>query len=203
MISKSNLVFRVATFALLAAAIGGCTKSQQSDAQSTAAPVSQPTAAQPAAATAQPAVATAQPQSAATAAPASNAGIANTEGDKPGTKLVLNSLARGSGDTVTLRFTVVNNSDQGLAMYSMFHGNGYAGAYDVSGVNLIDPVAKKKYFPLADTDMVCVCSQSVDNIATKTQTALWVKFPAPPPSVSKITVAVPHFIPLDGVPITQ
>jgi len=197
MISKSNLAFRVATFALLAAALGGCTKSQQSDAQSTAAPVSQPTAAQPAAATA-------QPQSAATAAPASNAGIANTEGDKPGTRLVLNSLARGSGDTVTLRFTVVNNSDQSLNMYSTFHGSGYNGSgYDVSGVDLIDPVAKKKYFPLADTDGICVCSQSVDNIATKTQTTLWVKFPAPPPSVTKITVAVPHFIPLDGVPITQ
>ena len=197
MISKSNLAFRVATFALLAAALGGCTKSQQSDAQSTAAPVSQPTAAQPAAATA-------QPQSAATAAPASNAGIANTEGDKPGTRLVLNSLARGSGDTLTLRFTVVNNSDASLNMYATFHGSGYGGSgYDVSGVNLIDPVAKKKYFPLADTDMICVCSQSVDSIATKTQTALWVKFPAPPPSVTKITVAVPHFIPLDGVPITQ
>jgi hypothetical protein len=197
MISKSNIAFRVATFALLAVALGGCTQRQASDAQSTAAPVSQPTAAQPA-------VATAQPQSATTVAPASNAGIANTEGDKPGTKLVLNSLARGSGDTVTLRFTVVNNSDQSLSMYATFHGSGYNGSgYDVSGVNLIDPVAKKKYFPLADTDMICVCSQSVDNIAAKTQTALWVKFPAPPPSVSKITVAVPHFIPLDGVPITQ
>jgi len=197
MISKSNVAFRVATFALLAVALGGCTSQKQSDAQSTAAPVSQPTAAQPA-------VATAQPQSATTVAPASNAGIANTEGDKPGTKLVLNSLARGSGDTVTLRFTVVNNSDASLNMYATFHGSGYGGSgYDVSGVNLIDPVAKKKYFPLADTDMICVCSQSVDSIATKTQTTLWVKFPAPPPSVTKITVAVPHFVPLDGVPIAQ
>ena len=190
MISKSNIAFRLAMFALLAVALGGCTSQKQSDAQSTAAPVSQPTAA--------------QPQSATTVAPASNAGLANTEGDKPGTKLVLNSLARGSGDTVTLRFTVVNNSDQSLNMYSTFHGSGYNGSgYDVSGVDLIDPVAKKKYFPLADTDGICVCSQSVDNIATKTQTTLWVKFPAPPPSVTKITVAVPHFVPLDGVPIAQ
>src|ERR1700676_982402 len=138
MISKSNLAFRVATFALLAAALGACTKSQQSDAQSTAAPVSQPTAAQPAAATA-------QPQSAATAAPASNAGIANTEGDKPGTRLVLNSLARGSGDTLTLRFTVVNNSDASLNMYATFHGSGYGGSgYDVAGVNLMHPRGKRK-----------------------------------------------------------
>jgi hypothetical protein len=196
MISKSNIAFRVATFALLAVALGGCTSQKQSDAQSTAAPVSQPTAA--------PAIATAQPQSATTVAPASNAGIANSEGDKPGTRLVLNSLARGSGDTVTLRFTVINDSAQSLTMYATFHGSGYNGrGYDVSGVHLIDPVAKKKYFPLADTDGICVCSQDVDNIATKTQTTLWVKFPAPPPSVSKISVEVPHFVPLDGVPIAQ
>jgi hypothetical protein len=196
MISKSNLVFRVATFALLAVAIGGCTKSQQSDAQSTAAPLSQPTVAQPA-------VATAQPQSATTVAPAgSNAGLASSEGDKTGTKLVVNSLARGSGDTVTLRFTLVNNSAAQL-FTGIFHGDGYHSSRDMSGVHLIDAVSKKKYFAIADTDGICLCSQGVDDIAPNSQAAVWAKFPAPPPSVTKITVEVPHFIPLENVPITQ
>ena len=203
MISKSNLVFRVATFALLAAAIGGCTKSQQSDAQSTAAPVSQPTAAQPAMATAQPAVATAQPQSATTAAPAgSNAGLASSDGDKTGTKVVVHSLARSSGDTVTLKFTLVNNS-AGQLYTGIFHGDGYHSSRDMSGVHLIDAVSKKKYFAIADTDGICLCSQGVDDISANTQAAVWAKFPAPPPSVTKITVEVPHFVPLDGVPIAQ
>jgi hypothetical protein len=40
-------------------------------------------------------------------------------------------------------------------------------------------------------------------MAPNTQDALWVKFPAPPPSVTKISVNIPHFIPLDDVPISQ
>jgi hypothetical protein len=73
----------------------------------------------------------------------------------------------------------------------------------MSNIHLIDTVSKKKYFPIADTDNNCLCSQDVDDIPPGSQTEIWVKFPAPPPSVTKIGIEVPHFIPFDDVPITQ
>ena len=205
--TASSATVRMLAFTLLAAAAGGCSR-QASDAQSTAAPVSQvatalptvaPTAEQPAAA----ATTAAQPQTAATvAAAAPNAGIASSDGDKSGTKVVINSLSRGS-DTVTLKFTLINGAPTQLSMFYELTGSGYRGGSDASGVTLVDTVSKKKYFALADTDTTCICSRDIDNMAPNTQDALWVKFPAPPPSVTKISVNIPHFIPLDDVPISQ
>jgi hypothetical protein len=143
-----------------------------------------------------------QPEGTGSPAAASDPAIASSDGDTPGLKVELNSLVRGS-DTVTLKFTVVNNSPKAMGMFYGLGGSGYAGNSDASGVNLIDTVSKKKYFPLADTDKTCICSHDIENLAPGTQVALWVKYPAPPPSVAKISVDVPHFIPLDDVPISQ
>ena len=209
--AASGRAVRVVMFSLLALAAAGCSH-QASDAQSTAAPVSQatalPTVAPAAAVTtaAQPAAAATtatQPQSAATVAAATaNTGIASSDGDKTGTKVVINSLTRSS-DTVTLKFTLINDSSAILGMFYELSGSGYSGGSHAGGVTLVDTVSKKKYFALPDTDKTCICSRDIDNVAPNTQVALWVKFPAPPPSVTKITVDVPHFIPLDDVPISQ
>jgi len=212
MTSKSNTAVWLGGFALLAMAIGGCTKQQQTDSQTTAAPVSQPAATAPAAAppaAAQPAAtaaadANAQPQSAATGAAApATAVVASADGDQTGTKFEVNSLVRGS-DVVTLKFSVVNDAAANLVTFGKFNDTTYHNSYrDVSGIHLIDTVSKKKYFPLSDTDKNCVCSHDVGDIAANSRASLWVKFPAPPAGVAKITVEAPHFIPLDNVPITQ
>ena len=203
--AASGRAVRVVT-SLLALAAAGCSH-QASEAQSTAAPALATlapaavatTAEQPAAA----ATTAAQPQTAATVAAATaNTGIASSDGDKTGTKVVINSLTRSS-DTVTLKFTLINDSSAILGMFYELSGSGYSGGSHAGGVTLVDTVSKKKYFALADTDKTCICSRDIDNVAPNTQVALWVKFPAPPPSVTKITVDVPHFIPLDDVPISQ
>jgi hypothetical protein len=203
MTSKSNTTFRVAALALLAVAVGGCTQHQQSDAQSTAAPAASAAAsaaAQPTAVAVQATTLAAQPAASTTGV--AMASLASSDGDQAGTKVVVNSLVRGS-DTLTLKFTLVNNSSKVLGTYARFYASPYQGYRTMSGINLIDTVSKKKYFPIADTENNCICSQDVDDVAPQSQTPLWVKFPAPPPGVTKITVEVPHFIPLDDVPITQ
>jgi hypothetical protein len=43
----------------------------------------------------------------------------------------------------------------------------------------------------------------MSNIAAHTSVVLWAKFPAPPDSVTKIGVVMPHFVPMDDVPISQ
>jgi hypothetical protein len=193
---------------LCAAAVGAaCSGKQQADTQSSPAPVTQQTTApqQTATATAQaaqPAATDAQPAAGVQPGAAANASLPSSDGDQTATRVVINALKR-EGDTVTLRFTLYNDSTAALDTGSRFNGADYAGYRNVSGVNLVDTASKKKYFVIADTDRTCLCSQGVDDIAPRTSAALWAKFPAPPANVQKITVEIPHFLPLDNVPISQ
>jgi Cytochrome oxidase complex assembly protein 1 len=164
-------------------------------ASETAAPRATP-AAETGAETSAPAVA-ATPQ-----AKSSNEGLGSGDGDQTGTRAVITDLKRG-GSTVTLKFTIYNDSNDFLNTGSRFDGSGYKsnGYRSFSGLHLIDSVSKKKYFVAADSENNCLCSEHVDDIKAKTQVSLWAKFPAPPDNVQKITVEIPHFIPIEDVPI--
>ena len=54
-----------------------------------------------------------------------------------------------------------------------------------------------------DTENTCVCSRSIGTVQAKTSANYWAKFPAPPETVEKISVVIPHFGPLDDVPISR
>jgi hypothetical protein len=138
---------------------------------------------------------------AAAAAP-STEGLGTGDGEQTGTKVVITELKRG-GTTLTLKFTIYNDSATDLNVGGRFNAPDYKdnGGRSFSGVHLIDGVAKKKYFVVADSDGNCLCSEHVDDVKAKTQVSLWAKFPAPPDNVQKITVQIPHFIPIDDVPI--
>jgi hypothetical protein len=129
-------------------------------------------------------------------------GLGTGDGEQDGTKVVIVDLKRG-GATVTLRFTMYNDSNTVLATGGRFKADGYRenGDRSFSGIHLIDSVSKKKYFVAADTDGNCLCSEHVDDIKPKSKVSLWAKFPAPPDDLRKITVEIPHFIPIDDVPI--
>lgn len=73
----------------------------------------------------------------------------------------------------------------------------------VAGAHLIDAEGKKKYFVVRDTEGACACSRGLSSIKPKTRTNLWAKFPAPPDEVQQITVVIPHFTPMDDVPISR
>ena len=138
------------------------------------------------------------------AAPAAT-GIASSDGEESGVKVVVQELKRGSADTVTLKFTIINGSAKklifGYAMGDPKHGaSDYA---SVGGVQLIDEAGKKKYFVVRDTQNKCVCSQEVKDIAPGSSKNLWAKFPAPPANVQKISVVIPRFGPMDDVPISH
>jgi hypothetical protein len=129
-------------------------------------------------------------------------GLGSGDGEQGGTRAVITDLKRG-GSTVTLKFTIYNNSNAPLYTGMRFKADGYKenGSRGFSGIHLIDSVSKKKYFAVADSDGNCVCSEHVDDINPKTQASLWAKFPAPPENIQKITVEIPHFVPIDDVPI--
>jgi hypothetical protein len=131
--------------------------------------------------------------------------IASTEGEKPGVKIDITELKRSSGGTVNLKFVLANNSSAKVDMWGHFLGDGsinsdYKG---VGGIHLVDPVNKKKYFVVRDSEQKCMCSTEVADVQPGTKVNLWAKFPAPPPDVQKITIEIPHFQPIDDVTISQ
>lgn len=185
MLKPDRLILTFAVF-LFSAAIVGCGSKEES-----ALPRSSPAASQPAAA----------PATAAAPAPAA-AVVSPTDGDIPGIRVAINELKRTSGG-VTLKFTLYNDSDKEFDIYNKFTEDPYRGYRNLGGVHLIDAASKKKYFAVADSDRNCLCSDNVQAIPKGTSVALWVKYPPVPDDVQRITVQIPHFIPMEDVPITQ
>jgi hypothetical protein len=159
------------------------------------------TASQPASITPVPATTSSAP---AAAAPASV--IASTESDQSGVRIDITELKRSSGGTVNLKFVITNNADKYFQMsgYRLADQEVNSDYRAVSGIHLVDPVNKKKYFVVRDADKNCLCSQDVADIKESGGRAtLWAKFPAPPPEVQKVTIQIPHFQPIDDAPISQ
>jgi hypothetical protein len=182
----------VVVFAVVLAA---CTKTESTapaPAEQTAAPAASASAAPPPAAA---------PASTA-AAPAGGAGvIATADGEKSGVRVEVTELKRGSGGTVNLKFVLVNGSNDTVGFGYDFAEKTYG---DISGVHLIDPVGKKKYFVARDAEDNCVCSRGLKDMYKDEQRRnLWAKFPAPPPEVKTVSIVIPHFSPLDDVPISE
>jgi hypothetical protein len=134
------------------------------------------------------------------AAAAATEGLGSADGEQSGTRAVVTELKRG-GNTVTLKFIIYNDSTVGVGTGGKFNADGYRGYRNVSGVHLVDSAGKKKYFPVKDSEGNCECSDNIDDVAPKSQMSIWVRFPAPPDGVAKVAVQIPHFIPLDDVPI--
>jgi hypothetical protein len=186
----------------LVGVVTGCGKSDDKGQSKAPAPPPQASVPAPTASTAATPPPTAPaPQSAmpVAASPASAAAIATADGDTPGIRVEVQELKR-SADTLMLRFALINDSND------RFHpGDKLAGltfGYNTSGVYLVDGANKKKYLVVVDSQQKCVCSEGLDAVQSKSRMNLWARFPAPPGDVKKISVVVPHFTPMDDVPIT-
>jgi len=134
-----------------------------------------------------------------TPAPASNV-LASADGQQAGTRVEITKLKRNSGDTVTLNYVLVNDSDANLATTDLLKSAEYNSS---DGVTLIDAAGKKRYLVIRDSDNKCLCSSDLHGVPSKSRINLWAKFPAPPEDVKVISIDIPHFQPIDDVPISQ
>lgn len=135
------------------------------------------------------------------AAPARAAALAETEGSNPDHKVEITQLKR-TGDNLMLRFTMSNAADKKLD-FSYDYGDGTGDFNSIGAVHLLDTANKKKYLVVRDDKNTCVCSRGLKGIEAGKSLNLWARFPAPPDGVEKITVVIPHFPPLDDVPISK
>lgn len=129
--------------------------------------------------------------------------IATTDGEAPGVSLQVRDLKVSNG-VVMLKFSIVNDGNGEFDPDSLADKDVTAPDYNsVSGVYLIDVANKKKYLAMYDTAHQCVCSRRSHRIAAKSSANLWARFPAPPDSVQKIGIVVPHFVPIDDAPLNR
>ena len=128
--------------------------------------------------------------------------IASADGDYPDVRLDVMEIKRTTGNTVTLKLRIVNDSDNLFSFHDKFAsvGSDYAG---IGGVHLLDLTNKKKYLVIRDSATACVCSRQIPDIQPGSSAALWARFPAPPQDVDTISIVMPHFIPVDDVPISE
>lgn len=189
----------IAFILLLSAALFACPKNEPATSTSSG---NAPATTQPTATTPPPAIVNTTNTMSPPAA-AAPAGIATADGETSGVKVVVQELKRTSGGTLSLKFTITNGSDKAVGSGYNFADKDHeiADHGSVGGVQLVDEAGKKKYFVVRDTAGKCVCSQDVKDIKPGNTVNLWARFPAPPDTVQKITVIVPHFQPMDDVPI--
>ncbi|HUO82250.1 MAG TPA: hypothetical protein VM616_05265 [Gammaproteobacteria bacterium] len=140
----------------------------------------------------------AQPQSA-------PAVLASTDGENPGVRVEVTELKRTADDVVTLKFILINDSAEAFD-FNYDLGDPKMGASDygnIGGTHLIDNAGKKKYQVIRDAERKCVCSSGLKKVEPQSRMTLWARFPAPPAEVDKLSIMIPHFIPMDGVPLSQ
>jgi len=123
------------------------------------------------------------------------------EGQDPDVRVEVRDLKRGDGGVVTLRLRLVNGSDAAFdGSCDMRDPDANDNCGEFTGAYLIDASNKKKYAVVRDSKKNCVCS-AVDAVEPGKKMNIWATFPAPPAEVSKVTVVVPKFEPIEGVPI--
>jgi hypothetical protein len=193
---------------VVASALLGCTRQEPPPAAAppAASPAAAGTLSAGAATVPAPGVASAAPTAPAAApAAAPVAAIATADGERPGVRAEVTELKRTSGGTVNLKFAMVNDSDKPISFDYNFVDpkNDVTDFGGIGGVHLIDPVGKKKYFVARDSESKCVCSQKVADIPKGGRANLWAKFPAPPDDVQQISIVIPHFSPMDDVPLSR
>jgi hypothetical protein len=121
----------------------------------------------------------------------------SADGEKAGSKIALRGLKRDGGGTVTLRFQVVNDGNNPLHLYSVI-GSSLDG-----NAHLLDAANKKKYLVVKDSSGKCECSPIRGEATKDNPINLWVRFPAPPDNVEKVTVVVTGFEPIESAPIAR
>jgi len=106
-------------------------------------------------------------------------------------------LKRKASGTVTLKVAFVNNKSQFLSLLGFFS------RADFGGVSLVDLSNKKYYFEMRDSQGACLCSRDVPDLNPGARVILYATFPAPPDNVTKINIEIPHFPPIEDVPISS
>jgi hypothetical protein len=141
-------------------------------------------------------IARVQAQDSSTAKAESSAATLKADTEWDGVSVELTSVARGQGDTITIKFKYTNSGSKA----AVFHESNYGFANLATLVYYIDPKNKKKYTALKDSEGNWIVSP-MQNITLEPGASKsgWCTLPAPPADVTSITVFIPGAPPLEKV----
>jgi hypothetical protein len=126
----------------------------------------------------------------------------------PGLRCDLLEVKRVSGGALLVKWRVVNAAGQapgGLtaAQPKPIHYYGDWGQTPPwSDIYFIDPAENKKYAFLTDAAGANIADVFWGDLPAGEQRGNWAKFPAPPPTSTKISVHIPSFAPFEDVPVS-
>jgi hypothetical protein len=113
----------------------------------------------------------------------------------PNLRCDLLEVKRVSGGALLVRWRLMNASG---APPKAIHYD-----FDWPQLYYTDPAENKKYAFLTDSDNNRVLDMWWGDLGPGEQRLQWAKFPAPPPTSTKITVYIPKFAPFEDTPVSQ
>lgn len=125
-----------------------------------------------------------------------------TYSQDPNIRADLLEVRRVSGGALLVKWRIVNTSPPpGAGTLSSAEDKPIH--YDFSWTDLyyVDPAENKKYGYLTDSEGNRIIDVWYGNLKTGEQRANWAKFPAPPPTSTKISLTLPKFPPFEDVPV--
>ena len=182
--TDARIACAVVLFAMCAASEMAC--SQPASQQPPPAQQAQAAPPQQAAAPIQPAAPAAAPAAAAPAALGSAQYSAN-----PQIRCDVLEVKRVSGNALLARWRVVHAGAEPQIHYT----------FDWKDIYYIDPAENKKYSFLTDSEGQRILDAKWGSMKPGEQWLSWAKFPAPPPTSTKISLSIGGFAPFEDVPV--
>jgi hypothetical protein len=185
--------------------LGACHKAEPAAESATpAGATAQSDAATATTAPAVPAAAAAVPAAASPLAAPATVIASATFSQDPNLRADLLEVRRISGGALLVKWRIVNTATEaasGLTAAARTEPIYYSFGWD--DIYYVDPAENKKYGYLTDTDGGRILDIWWGNLKPGEQRANWAKFPAPPPSSTRISLTLPKFPPFEDVPVAQ
>jgi hypothetical protein len=149
-------------------------------------------------------VAVAQQAAPQTAQAPSNSVIASAQySQNPDLRCDLLEVKRVSGGALLVRWRVINTGGGGTSGLTATAAKPIHYDFGWNELFFIDPAENKRYQFLTDSGGNRILDVWYGDLEPGQQRVNWAKFPAPPPSSTKISLSLPKFPPFEDVPVSQ
>jgi hypothetical protein len=139
-----------------------------------------------------------------TAQAQSNNVLASAEySQDPALRCDLLEVKRVSGGALLVRWRIINTAGGGGAGLTATAAKPVHYDFNWNELFYIDPAENKRYQFLTDSGGNRILDIWNGDLAPGQQRVNWAKFPAPPPSSTKISLSLPKFPPFEDVPVSQ
>ncbi|MFE5675241.1 hypothetical protein ACFQ7B_11220 [Streptomyces erythrochromogenes] len=134
------------------------------------------------------------PRQAASTTPPAPLTVIGTAAGPAGVVLEINSAVRDVDGYVTVSGQIKNTGSSTFSQIAALRGDEKtASPASVAGASYVDPVGKKRYFVVRDTEGRCACTTGLSVVKSGESVPFFAQFPAPPATSPEIVFSLPTF----------